>query len=56
MKQGFTVKAKTAPKKEKGPEWDFDAIKEYEGQGNCILSTWAWMFICLYEELCTVMF
>ena len=27
MAKGFTVKAKTAPKKDKGPEWDYDAIK-----------------------------
>ena len=57
MAKGFTVKAKTAPKKEKGPEWDFDAIKErMRGKAIVFCLPGRWMFICLYEELCTVMF
>ena len=28
MAKGFTVKASTPKKKDKGPEWDYEAIKE----------------------------
>ena len=56
MAKGFTVKT-VPPKKAKAPEWDIDAIKgRMQGQEDCLLSPWTWMFVHVFEELCTTVF
>ena len=50
MAKGFTVKA-NAPKPKKKEEFDIAAIKQRMREDHRILSTRAWMFIYISEEL-----
>ena len=56
MAKGFTVKASKPKGGSKGPEWDYDAIKQrMRGKTIVFCLPGKWLFICVYEELCATM-
>ena len=56
MAKGFTVKKTNTKEKDKGPEWDYEVIKErMRAKGDCLLSSWKGMFMCFmknFVQLC----